>query len=205
MLEKAGEIWGVILSELQLLMRVLVNDLLQEWNWHKSVNVPSLKLMTAFVCIMSNVPLMCYMDIVKVSCFLVWNMMKIKNTHCTKNNNDKTKPLTSMTILFRKFLTMKTSLTWKCDIQKDCRWFTPWQSTQTMAKHSLLSKYQTLSWYMCNHYLHLCRLSNYGLPCTDGHETHKCPTSLRSYLLSRILLKLDIKYRKNGQKFHLHF
>jgi len=34
--------------------------------------------MTAFVCIMSNVPLMCYMDIVEVSCFVFWNKMKIK-------------------------------------------------------------------------------------------------------------------------------
>jgi len=66
--------------------------------------------MTALVGIMSNVPLMYHVDIVEVSCFLVWNMMKIKNTHCTRNNNDKTKPLISMTVLFRKFLTMKTSL-----------------------------------------------------------------------------------------------
>jgi hypothetical protein len=126
MLVKGGEIWAVILFKLQFLMRVLVNDLLQEWNWHKSVNVPSLKLMTAFGCIMSNMLLTCYVDIVEVSCFLVWNIMKIKNTHYTRNKNDKTKPLISMTILFRKFLIMKTPLMWKCDIQKDHRWFTPW-------------------------------------------------------------------------------
>lgn len=161
--------------------------------------------MTAFACIMSNVPLMCYMDIVEVSCFVVWNKMKIKNTHCARNNNDKTKPLISMTILFRKFLTMKTSLMWKCDIQKNCRWFTPWQSTQTMARHSLLSKCHTPSWYIHNHYLHLCPLANYGLTCTDIHATHKCPTALHSDLLSRILLKLDSKYRKYRQQFHWQF
>jgi uncharacterized membrane protein YbaN (DUF454 family) len=76
MLEKVGEIWVVILFKLQFLMRVLVNDWLQEWSWHKSV--PSLKLMTACVSIMSNVSLMCYVDIVEVSCFLVWNVTKIK-------------------------------------------------------------------------------------------------------------------------------
>ena len=137
--------------------------------------------------------------------FLVWNMMKKKNTHCTRNNNDKTKPLMSMTILFRKFLTVKTYLIWKCDIKKDCRQFNPWQITQTMARHSLLPKCHTLSWYMHSHYLHLCPLANYGLPCTDFHETHKCPTALHSDLLSRILLKLDIKYRKYRLKFHLYF
>jgi hypothetical protein len=128
-----------------------------------------------------------------------------KNTLSTRNNNNKTKPLLSMTILFRKFLTLKTYLMWKCDIQKDCTWFTPWQSTQTRARHSLLSKCHTLSWYMHNHYLHLCPLANYGLPCTDFHETHNCPKALHSDLLNRILLKLDIKYTKYSQKFHLHF
>jgi hypothetical protein len=57
MLEKAGEISAVILSKLKFLMRVLVNGLSQERNWHTFVNVSSLKLLTAFVCIMSNVPL----------------------------------------------------------------------------------------------------------------------------------------------------
>ena len=179
--------------------------MLQEWNWHKSVNVPSLKLMTAFVCIMSNVPLMCYVDTFVVSCFFGLEHDENKNTLSTRNNNNKTKPLLSMTILFRKFLTLKTYLMWKCDIQKDCTWFTPWQSTQTRARHSLLSKCHTLSWYMHNHYLHLCPLANYGLPCTDFHETHNCPKALHSDLLNRILLKLDIKYTKYSQKFHLHF
>jgi len=41
---------------------------------------------------------------------LVWNVTKIKNTHYAKNDDDKTKPLMSMSILFREFLTMKTSL-----------------------------------------------------------------------------------------------
>jgi len=158
------------------------------------------------LCALRQMCVLCAMWILsRCLVFLVWNVTKIKNTHYAKNDDDKTKPLMSMSILFREFLTMKTSLMWKCNIQKDCRWFTPWQSTQTMARHYLLSKCHKLSWYMHNHCLHLCPLANYGLPCTDFHGTHKRPTALHSDLLSRILLKMDIKYRKYRQKFHLHF
>jgi hypothetical protein len=85
---------------------------------------------------------------------------------------------------------------------QDCKWHTQWHSTQTLSRHSLLSKYQTVSRYTCKcNFIYAHKEKTYS-PCwANFHETLKCLTALCADLLYQISSQSDNKCGMCGSKF----
>jgi len=86
----------------------------------------------------------------------------------------------------------------KCQLfvcENETKWYTLWHSTQTLPKHSFLSKYQTLPWYTCK-----CNFIFSHRKSANFHDAHNNSVHLcgNVYLIFFPLTSVK-KCRKCGQ------